>query len=96
MVLVLVGLFNVFGIYIVGWFGGCWLKLCLLIVLYLVCGVVIVLFFWLLLSVYSVYVFGVVMGLLWLFMVFLINGIVVILFGVCNLLMFGGIVFFFY
>ncbi len=65
-VLALVGLFNVFGTYIAGWLGGRWSKPRLLTALYLVRGVVIVLFLWLPLSVYSAYAFGVAMGLLWL------------------------------
>ncbi|MCB2551552.1 MFS transporter, partial [Listeria monocytogenes] len=43
-VLALVGLFNVFGTYIAGWLGGRWSKPRLLTALYLVRGVVIVLF----------------------------------------------------
>lgn len=54
-VLALVGLFNVFGTYIAGWLGGRWSKPRLLTALYLVRGVVIVLFLWLPLSVYSAY-----------------------------------------
>ncbi|MGV8783631.1 hypothetical protein ACV35H_33520, partial [Pseudomonas aeruginosa] len=46
-VLALVGLFNVFGTYIAGWLGGRWSKPRLLTALYLVRGVVIVLFLWL-------------------------------------------------
>lgn len=61
-VLALVGLFNVFGTYIAGWLGGRWSKPRLLTALYLVRGVVIVLFLWLPLSVYSAYAFGVAMG----------------------------------
>lgn len=61
-VLALVGLFNVFGTYIAGWLGGRWSKPRLLTALYPVRGVVIVLFLWLPLSVYSAYAFGVAMG----------------------------------
>ena len=64
--------------------------------LYLVRGVVIVLFLWLPLSVYSAYAFGVAMGLLWLSTVPLTNGTVATLFGVRNLSMLGGIVFLFH
>ncbi|HCD7160172.1 TPA: MFS transporter [Pseudomonas aeruginosa] len=95
-VLALVGLFNVFGTYIAGWLGGRWSKPRLLTALYLVRGVVIVLFLWLPLSVYSAYAFGVAMGLLWLSTVPLTNGTVATLFGVRNLSMLGGIVFLFH
>ncbi|MGV8527365.1 MFS transporter, partial [Pseudomonas aeruginosa] len=63
---------------------------------YLVRGVVIVLFLWLPLSVYSAYAFGVAMGLLWLSTVPLVRGTVATLFGVRNLSMLGGIVFLFH
>ncbi len=84
------------GTYIAGWLGGRWSKPRPLTALYLVRGVVIVLFLWLPLSVYSAYAFGVAMGLLWLSTVPLTNGTVATLFGVRNLSMLGGIVFLFH
>ena len=95
-VLALVGLFNIFGTYIAGWMGGRWSKPKLLSALYLIRGVVIVLFLWAPLTQWSAYLFGIAMGLLWLSTVPLTNGTVATLFGVRNLSMLGGIVFFFH
>ena len=84
-VLALVGLFNIVGTYTAGWLGGRMSKPRLLTGLYLLRGVVIVLF-----------LFGIAMGLLWLSTVPLTNGTVATLFGVRNLSMLGGIVFLFH
>ncbi|MFA5488254.1 MAG: MFS transporter [Candidimonas sp.] len=93
-VLALVGLFNVFGTYIAGWLGGHHSKPKLLSALYLTRGVAIVLFITVPLSAWTAYLFGVAMGLLWLSTVPLTNGTVATMFGVRNLSMLGGIVFF--
>lgn len=93
-VLALVGLFNVFGTYIAGWLGGFRSKPRLLSMLYLARGVVIALFIALPLSVWTAYAFGIAMGLLWLSTVPLTNGTVATMFGVRNLSMLAGIVFF--
>lgn len=93
-VLALVGLFNVFGTYIAGWLGGRHSKPRLLSVLYLARAVVIILFIATPLSVWTAYIFGIAMGLLWLSTVPLTNGTVATMFGVRNLSMLGGIVFF--
>lgn len=93
-VLALVGLFNVFGTYIAGWLGGRHSKPKLLSVLYLARGVVIALFIMLPLSAWTAYAFGIAMGLLWLSTVPLTNGTVATIFGVRNLSMLAGIVFF--
>jgi MFS family permease len=95
-VLALVGLFNIFGTYIAGWLGGRWSKPRLLSALYLARGVVIVLFLWWPLSLWTAYAFGIAMGLLWLSTVPLTNGTVASVFGVRNLSMLGGIVFLFH
>lgn len=95
-VLALVGLFNVFGTYIAGWLGGRMSKPKLLTGLYLLRGVVIVTFLWAPLSVWTAYLFGIAMGLLWLSTVPLTNGTVATLFGVRNLSMLGGITFLFH
>ena len=95
-VLALVGLFNVFGTYIAGWLGGRMSKPRLLTALYLLRTAVIVAFVYSPLTVWSAYAFGVAMGLLWLSTVPLTNGTVATLFGVRNLSMLGGIVFFFH
>ncbi|MFR0688675.1 MFS transporter [Enterobacterales bacterium AE_CKDN230030158-1A_HGKHYDSX7] len=95
-VLALVGLFNVFGTYIAGWLGGRMSKPRLLTGLYLLRGVVIVAFLWAPLTVWTAYLFGIAMGLLWLSTVPLTNGTVATLFGVRNLSMLGGITFLFH
>lgn len=92
-VLALIGLFNVFGTYLFGWLGGHYSKPKLLSILYLARAVIIVLFITLPLSTWTAYVFGGLMGLLWLSTVPLTNGTVATLFGVRNLAMLGGIVF---
>jgi MFS family permease len=95
-VLALVGLFNIFGTYIAGWLGGKMSKPRLLTALYLLRGVVILLFLWAPVTVTTAYLFGIAMGLLWLSTVPLTNGTVATLFGVRNLSMLGGIVFLFH
>lgn len=95
-VLALVGLFNIVGTYAAGWMGGIWSKPKLLTWIYLIRGVVITAFVFLPLSPFSAYVFGIVMGLLWLSTVPLTNGIVASVFGVRHLSMLGGIVFLFH
>lgn len=93
-VLALIGLFNVFGTYTFGWLGGRHSKPKLLTLLYLARGVAITLFLALPLSTWTAYAFGISMGLLWLSTVPLTNGTIATLFGVRNLSMLGGIVFF--
>ncbi|WP_410016994.1 MFS transporter [Pseudomonas sp. 7P_10.2_Bac1] len=95
-VLALIGLFNIFGTYTAGWLGGRMSKPRLLTALYLARAVVIVLFLWAPVTQFSAYVFGMVMGFLWLSTVPLTNGTVATLFGVRNLSMLGGIVFLFH
>ncbi|WP_343596920.1 MFS transporter [Acinetobacter sp.] len=91
--LALVGLFNIFGTYGAGWLGDRYSKPKLLMALYGLRGIAIVLFLICPLSTFSVYVFGMVMGLLWLSTVPLTNGLVAQMFGVQYLSMLSGIVF---
>ena len=95
-VLALIGLFNIFGTYTAGWLGGRMSKPRLLTALYLARAVVIVLFLWAPVTQFSAYLFGMVMGFLWLSTVPLTNGTVATMFGVRNLSMLGGIVFLFH
>lgn len=95
-VLALVGLFNIFGTYTAGWLGTSRSKPRLLSTLYLARAVVIGLFIWAPLTVWSAYAFGIAMGLLWLSTVPLTNGTIATMFGVRNLSMLGGIVFLFH
>jgi MFS family permease len=92
--LALVGLFNIIGTYSAGWLGGKYSKPHLLMGLYGLRGIAIVLFLILPLTLYSVYGFAIIMGLLWLSTVPLTNGIVANMFGVRYLSMLSGIVFF--
>ncbi|WOE31666.1 MULTISPECIES: MFS transporter [unclassified Acinetobacter] len=92
--LALVGLFNIVGTYTAGWLGGKYSKPHLLMGLYGLRGIAIIGFLWLPLSIWSIYTFGIIMGLLWLSTVPLTNGIVANMFGVKYLTMLSGIVFF--
>ena len=92
--LALVGLFNVVGTYTAGWLGGKYSKVKLLMGLYGLRGITISLFLILPLSTWTIYAFGIIMGLLWLSTVPLTNGIVANMFGVKYLSMLTGIIFF--
>lgn len=92
--LALVGLFNVVGTYTAGWLGGKYSKVKLLMGLYGLRGITISLFLILPLSTWTIYIFGIIMGLLWLSTVPLTNGIVANMFGVKYLSMLTGIIFF--
>ena len=92
--LALVGLFNIVGTYTAGWLGGKYSKPHLLMWLYALRGIAMIAFLALPLTLWSVYGFAIVMGLLWLSTVPLTNGIVANMFGVKYLTMLSGIVFF--
>jgi predicted MFS family arabinose efflux permease len=92
--LALVGLFNIVGTYSAGFLGDKFSKPHLLMWLYGLRGIAIIAFLALPLTTWSVYIFGTVMGLLWLSTVPLTNGIVANMFGVKYLTMLSGIVFF--
>jgi predicted MFS family arabinose efflux permease len=95
-VLALVGLFNIAGSYVAGLLGDRMKKPMLLVAIYGLRAVVIAAFVLLPLTQTSAYVFGAAMGLLWLSTVPLTNGTVASVFGVENMAMLGGIVFFFH
>lgn len=95
-VLALVGLFNIAGTWCAGWLGGRYAKPQLLAALYLLRAVVIALFFYLPISLFSAYAFAIAMGLLWLSTVPLTNGTIASMFGVRYLSMLAGIVFLFH
>ena len=92
--LALVGLFNIVGTYTAGWLGDKYSKPKLLMWLYGLRGLTIIAFLALPLSTWTIYSFGIIMGLLWLSTVPLTNGIVANIFGVKYLTMLSGIVFF--
>ena len=92
--LALVGLFNIVGTYSAGYLGDKYSKPHLLMWLYGLRGIAIIAFLMLPISLWTIYAFGTVMGLLWLSTVPLTNGIVANMFGVKYLTMLSGIVFF--
>lgn len=94
IVLALIGLFNIAGAYLAGLWGGRRSKPGLLAWLYLGRAVTIAAFILLPTSPWTAYIFGMVMGLFWLSTIPLTNGIVASIFGVRNMAMLGGFVFF--
>ena len=95
-VLALIGLFNIAGSFLAGFWGGHFPKPLLLSGIYAARLIVIALFIGFPVTTWSACAFGVAMGLLWLSTVPLTNGVVATLFGVENLSMLGGIVFLFH
>lgn len=93
-VLALIGLVNVVGTYYAGLWGGRVRKPMLLAWIYLGRAIAIALFLLMPLTAGSAYLFGILMGLFWLSTVPLTNGVVASLFGVRNMSMLGGVVFF--
>lgn len=92
--LALIGLFNIFGSYYAGKLGGRFPKRYLLSSIYIGRSAIIALFLLAPLSSASVYVFAAALGLLWLSTVPLTNGVIAGIFGVKNLSMLSGFVFF--
>ncbi len=95
-VLALIGLFNIGGSWLAGYLGSRLSKPYLLSTIYIGRAIVILLFTQLPLTAFSAYLFAMLMGVLWLSTVPLTNGIVATVFGVRNLSMLTGIVFFFH
>lgn len=94
--LALIGLFNIFGSYTAGWLGGKLRKPMLLTVIYSLRALAILVFISVPPSATAVYVFGAVMGFIWLSTVSLTTGTVASMFGVKDLAMLGGLVFTFH
>jgi predicted MFS family arabinose efflux permease len=94
--LALIGLFNIFGSYLAGQLGAKWRKPMLLAAIYGLRSVAIVAYLSLPITAFSTYVFSAAIGLLWLSTVPLTNGTVATMFGVRNLAMLAGFVFFFH
>jgi predicted MFS family arabinose efflux permease len=92
--LALIGLFNIVGTFIAGWLGGRLPKKYILSAIYFARAVVFAIFFWVPVSVYSVYAFAIALGFLWLSTVPVTNSIVAQIFGVRYLAMLSGFVFF--
>lgn len=94
MALALIGLFNIVGTYTTGWLGGRVSKKYILSFIYFGRAIVFALFFWLPLTVLSVYAFAIALGLLWLSTVPPTNAIVAQIFGVRYMAMLTGFAFF--
>ena len=92
--LALIGLANVAGAYLAGIWGARFRKPALLAAIYAGRAVVIAAFVFLPITEVSAYVFGIVIGLLWMSTVPLTNGTVAAVFGVRNMAMLSGVVFF--
>jgi predicted MFS family arabinose efflux permease len=92
--LMLIGLFNIVGTYATGWLGGRMPKRYILSAIYFGRAVVIALFLWLPITVWTVYAFAIALGLLWLSTVPPTNSIVAQVFGVRYLSMLAGFTFF--
>lgn len=92
--LALIGLFNVFGTYIVGLLGERLAKRHILSTIYLLRSLAILAFLSLPVTPWSVYLFSAVMGALWLSTVPPTNAVVAQIFGVQYMSMLGGFVFF--
>jgi len=92
--LALIGLFNIVGTWTTGWLGSRVPKRYILSTIYFARAVVFALFFFLPLSPWSVYLFAVALGLLWLSTVPPTNSIVAQVFGVRYLAMLTGVTFF--
>jgi len=92
--LALIGLFNIVGSYLTGWLGGKMPKKYILSGIYFARAVVFAVFFWMPVTVTSVYIFAIALGFLWLSTVPVTNGVVAQIFGVRYLAMLSGFTFF--
>ncbi|MGE0745626.1 MAG: MFS transporter [Rhodospirillales bacterium] len=89
-----VGMFNVAGCYLLGWLGGRYPKHVLLGIVYILRSLAIVVYFMIPASPTSTLVFAAVMGLLWLGVAPLVNGLVAQIFGLRYMATLTGIAFF--
>ena len=96
MALAMIGLFNIFGSYFWGWLGGRYTKKYLLSTLYMTRAIGIAVFISAPLTPMSVYMFGAVIGFLWLGTVPLTSGLIAQIFGVRYLSTLSGIAFLFH
>jgi predicted MFS family arabinose efflux permease len=92
--LALVGLCNVFGSWLFGWLGDRYRKRTLLGLIYLLRSSIIAVYFLVPASEVSTLVFAALMGLLWLGVIPLVNGIVAEIFGIRYLATLTGVAFF--
>ncbi len=88
-----IGLFNVFGSWLFGWLGDHYRKRMLLGVLYMSRAVVVTIYFMTPVTPASTIIFAALMGMLWLSVIPLVNGLVLDIFGVKYLSTLMGIAF---
>ena len=88
-----IGLFNVFGSWLFGWLGDLYRKRTLLGMVYLARAVVVTVYFITPVTPASTIVFAALMGMLWLSVIPLVNGLVLDIFGVKYLSTLMGIAF---
>lgn len=89
-----IGLFNVFGSWLFGWLGDIYRKRTLLGLVYLTRAVVVTIYFITPVTPASTLIFAAIMGMLWLSVIPLVNGLVLDIFGVKYLSTLTGIAFF--
>jgi MFS family permease len=89
----LIGLFNVFGSFLFGWWGGHYSKKNLLALIYALRAVAIGVFMLVPLSTAVAWIFAAVIGILWLATVPLTNGLIAQIFGLRYMSMLAGLVF---
>jgi len=92
--LAVIGIFNVFGSYLFGWLGSRYPNQILLGLIYILRSAIIGAYFLLPVSAFSTLLFAAAMGLLWLGVVPLVNGLVARLFGLQFMATLTGIAFF--
>ena len=93
-ILALIGFFNIFGTIGMGFLASKYSKKILLSILYFLRGIILVLFLFLPVSIFTALAFGVLFGILWLATIPPTNGIVAQIFGTKYLGTLFGIVFF--
>jgi predicted MFS family arabinose efflux permease len=91
--LAVIGLFNVFGSWLFGWLGDVYRKRMLLGMVYLARAVAVTIYFITPVTPTSTLIFAAVMGMLWLSVIPLVNGLVLDIFGVKYLSTLMGIAF---
>jgi MFS family permease len=94
--LALIGLFNIFGSYFWGWAGNRYTRKYVLSTLYFTRALLVAVFIMLPVSPFSVYMFGAIIGFLWLGTVPITSGIIAHIFGVKYLATLTGIAFLFH
>lgn len=92
--LAVIGFFNIGGSYLFGWLGSRYPNHILLAIIYIVRSILITAYFLLPVSTFSTLLFAAAMGLLWLGVVPLVNGLVARMFGLKFMATLTGIAFF--